>query len=191
MPVVYFSQSQIERRNLVLLVRGAHIETLERPLRQIVASIDPTQPIYEVRPMIERVRETWATQRLLTFLLSTFAVLTLVLASVGLYGVIAYTSLRRVREIGVRLALGAQRSQILTLVLGHGARVTGAGLILGIAGAIGCARLLGSFLFGVTAIDASIYFAVSFLLALAALAACWLPARRASRVDPMVILRAE
>ncbi len=191
MPVVYFSQTQINRRNLVLLIRGSHVESLERSIAQIVSSIDPAQPVYDVRPMIDRVGETWATQRLLTFLLSAFAGLAFVLATIGLYGVIAYSAARRLREIGVRLALGAQRADIRALILGHGLRLLSLGLAVGLAGALTVSRLLRSFLFGVNAVDPAIYFAVTLLLSLAALLACWLPARRAARIDPIITLRAE
>jgi putative ABC transport system permease protein len=191
LPVVFFPQAQVERKSFVLLVRGAQIKLLEKPIREIVSSIDPDQPVYDVRPMIERVQETWGTQRLLTFLLSVFAGLALLLATIGLYGVIAYTALRRVREIGVRLALGAQRADIRALILGQGLRLLSSGLFIGIFGAFACSRLLRSFLFNVSAVDPAIYVAVSAMLAFAALLACWMPARRASRIDPIITLRAE
>ncbi len=191
LPAVFFPQAQVQRTNLALLVRGAQINNLERSLRQIVSAVDPNQPLYDVRPMIDRVGETWATQKLLSFLLAAFAGLALLLATIGLYGVIAYTAVRRSREIGVRLALGAQRAHIRALILGHGVRLLSIALVLGLAGAIFASRLLGSIVFGVGAIDPAIYAAVCSLLALVALAACWLPARRAARVDPMVTLRAE
>jgi ABC-type antimicrobial peptide transport system permease subunit len=115
----------------------------------------------------------------------------LLLATIGLYGVIAYTAVRRIREIGVRLALGAQRADIRALILGHGFRLLVLGLAIGVLAAFGSSRLLRSVLFDVGGIDPVIYIGVSGLLALAALLACWLPARRASRVDPMITLRAE
>jgi ABC-type antimicrobial peptide transport system permease subunit len=137
------------------------------------------------------VEETWTAHRLLTFLLGIFSLLALALATIGLYGVIAYTALRRLREIGVRFALGAQRADIRALILWHGLRLLGAGLLVGAAGALACSRLLRNFLFGVNALDPSIYLTVGVLLALAALFASWLPARRASRLDPAITLRAE
>jgi putative ABC transport system permease protein len=190
MPVVFFPQAQVERKSFVLLVRSS-APALEKPIRDIVSSIDPDQPVYDVRPMIERVQETWATQRLLTFLLSVFAGLALLLATIGLYGVIAYTAVRRVREIGVRLALGAQRADIRALILGHGSRLLATGLAIGVIGAFVCSRLLRSVLFDVSAVDPLVYIMVSALLAIAALLACWLPARRASRINPIIALRAE
>jgi putative ABC transport system permease protein len=192
LPVAYFSLGQVKRDSQVLFVRaGSRAKSLEKNVREIVASVDPSQPVFDVRTMQERVEETWTAHRLLTFLLGIFSLLALALATVGLYGVIAYTALRRLREIGVRIALGAQRADIRALILGHGLRLLGAGLLIGAAGALACSRLLRSFLFGVSPLDPAIYLAVGGLLALAALLAAWLPARRASRVDPVTILHAE
>jgi ABC-type antimicrobial peptide transport system permease subunit len=141
--------------------------------------------------MQERVEETWATPRLLTFLLSIFAGLAAILAVIGIYGVISYNGLRRTREIGVRLALGARRDQIVALILGQGVRLLAIGLLLGFAAAFALSRVMRSVLFGVSATDPMIFFAVSLLLTGAAVVACWIPAHRASRVDPIITLRAE
>jgi putative ABC transport system permease protein len=141
--------------------------------------------------MQARVAETWATPRLITFLLSTFAGLALTLAVIGLYGVMAYNGLRRTREIGVRLALGARRRQISGMLLRQGIRLLAIGLLVGFAGAFALSRLIRSLLFSVSAADPAVYFAVSLLLGGAAMLACWIPARRAARVDPMITLRAE
>jgi putative ABC transport system permease protein len=192
LPVVYFPQRQVERTNYTLLIRtNVPAGSLERTIRETVASIDPAQPVYEVRTMFERVQETWAHSRFMSFLLLIFAGLALTLSMVGLYGVLAFSALRRLREIGVRLALGATRSHIHALILGQGVRLLAVGLVIGLTGAFAFSRVLGSFLFEVKAIDPVIYAVVSILLALAAILACWLPARRASRVDPIVTLRAE
>ena len=192
LPVVYFPQRQVERTNYTLLVRtSVPAGSLEKTIRETVASIDPNQPVFEVRSMLSRVQETWAHSRFMSFLLIIFAGLALTLSMIGLYGVLAFSALRRLREIGVRLALGATRSHIHRLILSQGVRLLAIGLIMGLAGALACSRVLGSFLFEVKAIDPAIYVAVSFLLTLAAILACWIPARRASRVDPMVTLRAE
>ncbi|HEX4666943.1 MAG TPA: ABC transporter permease [Chthoniobacterales bacterium] len=192
LPVAYFSLGQVKRDSQVLFVRaGARAQSLEKTVHEIVAAVDPAQPIFDVRTMQERVEETWAAQRLLSFLLGIFSLLALALATVGLYGVIAYTALRRLREIALRFALGAQRADIRALVLGHGLRLLGAGLAIGAVGVLASSRLLRSFLFGVNPLDLSIYLGVGLLLALAALLASWLPARRAARVEPMMVLRAE
>jgi len=192
LPVVYFPQRQVERTNYTLLVRtSVPAGSLEKTIRETVASVDPNQPVFEVRSMLSRVQETWAHSRFMSFLLIIFAGLALTLSMIGLYGVLAFSALRRLREIGVRLALGATRSHIHGLILSQGVRLLAIGLMMGLAGALACSRVLGSFLFEVKAIDPAIYVAVSFLLTLAAILACWIPARRASRVDPMVTLRAE
>jgi ABC-type antimicrobial peptide transport system permease subunit len=177
---------------LVVLLRTAlSPKSLEKPVRDIVASLDPAQPAFEFKTMQERVEETWATPRLMSFLLVCFAVLALTLAVVGLYGVMAFNGLRRMREIGVRLALGAMPAQIRTMMLRQGMRLLGAGLLLGFAGAFALSRLIRSVLFGVSANDPLIYGAVTLVLAAAAMFACWVPARRASKVNPMITLRAE
>jgi putative ABC transport system permease protein len=189
-PLVYFSQAQVKRTGLVLFVRaGGTIKSLEKPIREIVTSIDPAQPVFEVRTMLDRVRETWATNRLLTFLLLIFAGLALLLATIGLYGVLAYTATKRNREIGVRLALGAQPSQIRDLILGHGMGLLAIGGGIGIISAIALSRVLQKVLFEVKSIDPNTFVLVAAVLALTTFVACWIPARRASRVDPLVALR--
>jgi putative ABC transport system permease protein len=192
LPVAYFSLGQVKRDSQVLFVRaGSRAQSLDKTVRQMVAAVDPAQPVFDIRTMEERVEETWATHRLLSFLLTIFALLALLLATVGLYGVIAYTALRRLREIGVRFALGAQRADIFGLILRHGLRLLGLGLVIGAAGAFASSRLLQSFLFGINPLDFSIYLGVGGLLALGTLFATWLPARRAARLEPMIVLRAE
>jgi len=189
-PVVYFSMAQVERRNLVLLARtSAPASSLDKTIREIVAGIDPRQPVHEVRSMSARVAETWATQRLLTFLLSVFAGLALLLASVGLYGVLSYNALRRLREIALRLALGARPGQIRTLVFSHGIRLLLIGCVIGLIAAISAASVLRNALFEVAPFEPSIYVLVAAILALATAIACWLPAARACRTDPMIVLR--
>src|SRR5207253_5690421 len=136
---------------------GSGLISLEKPIRDIVSSIDPAQPVFDVRPMLDRVQETWGAQRLLSFLFSVFAGLALTLATIGLYGLLAYTTLKRLPELGLRLALGATRGNICALILGQGARLLGLGLIIGLAGALAVSRLLGSFLFEVSAIDPLLY----------------------------------
>jgi putative ABC transport system permease protein len=192
LPIVYFPQTQVERTNFVLMVRTQNNPAaLEKSIVAAVAATDPAQPVYEVRTMLDRAQNTWAAPRFISFLLLVFAGLALLLSTLGLYGVLSFSALRRLREIGIRLAVGAQRSDIRTLILGQGIRLLGIGLAIGFAGVLLSSRVLGSFLFEVNAIDPLIYGGVALLLALAALLACWLPARRAARVNPIVILRAE
>jgi ABC-type antimicrobial peptide transport system permease subunit len=167
------------------------VKRLQKPIRDIITRIDPTQPVYDIRTMEERVAETWATQRLLTFLLAIFAGLALLLAAVGLYGVLAYSAMRRLREIAVRLALGATRAHVRGLILGQGFRLFGIGIGLGALGVIASVSVIRSFLFGVTLLDPEVYLTVALILAVVTMLAAWLPARRASRVDPITTLRAE
>ena len=141
--------------------------------------------------MQERVEETWATPRLVTYLLTIFAGLASTLAVVGIYGVMAYNGQRRSREIGVRLALGARHRQITGMMLGEGLRLLIIGLVFGFVGAFLLVRLIRGLLFGVTPTDPVVYLAVTLLLSAAAVLACWIPSRRATRVDPMVVLRSE
>ncbi|MFN2508452.1 MAG: ABC transporter permease [Chthoniobacterales bacterium] len=192
LPQAYLPISQQPQTGLVILLRTSlPLSTIERPLRQIVASLDPAQPIFDIRTMQQRVEETWATPRLMTSLLGAFAGLALLLAVVGLYGVMAFNGVRRMREIGVRLALGARRQQIVTMMLHQGMRLLIVGLAFGFIGALATARVLRSLLFDVSASDPAVYALVTLVLGAAAAFACWIPARRASRVDPIITLRAE
>jgi putative ABC transport system permease protein len=192
LPQVLVPLTQSPQNNLVVLLRSSlPPRALEETLRNLITGIDPAQPVFEFRTMEERVEETWATPRLLTFLLTAFAALATILAVIGIYGVISYNGLRRTREIGVRLALGARRQHIISLILRQGIRLLAIGLAVGFAGAFVLSRVMRSVLFGVSATDPVIYIAVSLLLGAAAVVACWIPARRASRTDPMITLRAE
>ncbi|MGI9087006.1 MAG: ABC transporter permease [Chthoniobacterales bacterium] len=192
LPGFFFSQSQVGRTNLVLLVRASgKVQRLENSLREIIGRLDPAQPVFDIRTMEDRVAETWAIPRVLTFLLTIFAGLALLLAAVGLYGVLAYNTLRRLREIAVRIALGARPADIRGLVFGHGFRLFGLGILLGGCAVAASAHLIRSFLFGVTPVDPEIYAAVGLILSLVTLLAAWLPARRACRVNPINTLRAE
>ncbi len=192
LPVIYCSLGQAQRTSLTLFVRSTlGLVTLERPIRDAISSIDPALPLFDVRPMTDRVQETWGTQRLLSFLFSVFAGLALTLATIGLYGLLAYTTLKRVREIGVRLALGARPSQILALILSHGMQLLLVGSAIGLVGAIAVSHFLQRLLFEVGGVDPGIYLEVGAVLISATFLACWIPARRASRVDPIVALRTE
>jgi putative ABC transport system permease protein len=164
---------------------------LAAPVRQQVLAVDSDQPIYNLRTM-EAIRiETLAPQRLNMLLLSIFAAVALVLAAVGIYGVMAYSVTQRTHELGIRMALGAERADVLKLVLGQAARLSGAGLAIGLAGAFLLTRWMSSLLFGVSATDPLTFFCISALLAGVAMAATIIPARRAMRVDPMIALRYE
>src|SRR5881392_3296311 len=192
LPVIYCSLGQAQRTSLTLFIRSIMASTvLEHSIRDAITSIDSSLPVFDARPMTDRIRETWGAQRLLSFLFSIFAGLALVLATIGLYGVLAYTTLKRVPEIGIRLALGARPAQIRTLILSHGMQLLLIGSVIGLVAALALSRALQSVLFEVKGIDARIYLGVGALLFVATFLASWLPARRASRVDPIIALRAE
>ena len=160
-------------------------------VRRAVAEIDPREVIYNVRTMDEVVSSSFAARRLSMLLLSVFAALALVLACVGIYGVISYLVSQRTHEIGVRMALGAERGDVLRLVLGHGARMAVVGVLIGVGAALGLTRLMANQLFGVSAYDPLTFAAVALLLIVVAVAACYIPARRAMSVNPMIALRHE
>jgi predicted permease len=160
-------------------------------VRRAVAEIDPREVVYNVQTMDEVVSNSFAARRLSMILLGVFAALALLLACVGIYGVISYLVGQRTHEIGVRMALGAQPSDVLRLVVGHGARMALVGVAIGIGAALGLTRLMANQLFGVSAHDPLTFTGVAVLLIIVALAACYIPARRAMRVDPMIALRYE
>ena len=192
LPVIYSSLAQAQRNSLTLFVRSTMAPALlERTIRDAVTSIDSSVPIFDTRPMIDRVQESWGSQRLLSFLFSIFAGLALVLATIGLYGLLAYTTLKRVREIGIRLALGARPAQIRALVFSHGLQLLVIGSAIGVVAALALSRALQSMLFEAKGIDPRIYLAVGIVLFIATFLASWIPARRASRVDPIIALRSE
>jgi predicted permease len=161
------------------------------PVRRAVRQMDPREVIYGVQTMDEVLAGSFAARKLSMILLGIFAALALVLSCVGIYGVISYLVGQRTREIGVRMALGAQRRDVMRLVLGEGIKMALVGVATGIAAALGLTRLMADELFGVTAQDPLTFGAVAVVLTLVALLACYLPARRAVRVDPMVALRYE
>ncbi len=160
-------------------------------IRGEIRSLDSSLAVFRPRLMDDVIAESMQDTSLEAFLLGSFAALALVLAAVGIYGVMAYLVTQRTREIGIRMALGAQQKDVLQLVLGHGAKLTLIGVAIGVAGALALTDLLRSLLFGVSVTDPVTFLAVATLLAAVALMACYLPARRGSRVDPMVALRYE
>ena len=160
-------------------------------VRQAVAEVDSREVVYNVQTMQEVVSNSFAARRLSMILLSVFAALALVLACVGIYGVISYLVGRRTHEIGVRMAIGAQSRDVLCLVIAHGLKMALLGVAIGAATALGLTRLMANQLFGVSAHDPLTFAAVAALLLLVAVAACYLPARRATRTDPILALRHE
>ena len=162
-----------------------------RDARAIIRDFDPDMPLFGAEPFDKVLAESLGSRRLTLDLVGLFAGLALVLASVGIYGVMSYVVAARTQEIGIRVALGAERRQILDLIVGQGMALAGAGLVLGATAAVFLARLEGSLLFGVQSYDPVTYVGVSALLGCVALLACYVPARRAMRVDPLVALRDE
>ena len=158
-------------------------------LREAVAVANPQATIGEVTTMEARLLNAIAWPRLYAFFVGTLAGLTLILAAIGVYGLLSYTVAQREREIGIRMALGAGSAQITALVVGQGAVLVGAGTVAGVGVAAAASRLLESLLYGVDAADRLTFLLAPLVLAAAALAACWFPARRAARVDPVKMLR--
>jgi predicted permease len=189
---IYWNYLQRARDRMVLVVRtSGDARVLVSQVLGAIRAVDPDQPAYAVRSMTEVLDQSLAMRWFNTVVVSLFAGSSLLLALVGIYGVIAWMVRQRTREIGVRMALGAQRSAVLGLVLRRGLKLAGAGIVLGLIGAIGVTQLLRSLLFGVGPADPLTFIAVPLLLVVAALLACWLPARRAAQVDPMEALRTE
>jgi predicted permease len=173
------------------------VHTSQEPLsivhaiRSQIQQIDPNQPVAEVKTMNQIVTESLAPQRAPAWLFGGFSAIALFLAAIGIYGVLSYFVVQKSQEIGVRMALGAQRISVLALILRQGARLIGAGVGIGIVGALIAARALTSFLFGIKPTDLPTFLGVSLLLAALALVACAVPALRATRMDPLVVLRNE
>jgi putative ABC transport system permease protein len=189
---VYVSDQQILSPESYIAVRSKiDPMSLHEPVKRALWQVDPEQSVFDVQTMQQRVLNTVWQQRLSGIVLMSFAVLALILASVGIYGVMSYLVGQRTREMGLRMALGAQASDVLRLVLGHGLKLVFAGIVLGLAAALASARVIASLLFGVSATDPTTLAVVATTLTLVAMLACYLPARRASKIDPMAALRIE
>jgi predicted permease len=176
---------------MTLVIRSAAAPQLEKSLRDIAASLNPEAPVSEVKPMPVILAGAASAPRSITSLFTAFAGLALILGVIGIYGVISFFVGQRTREIGIRIAMGAQRRDVLKLVVHEGLSLTLAGIVAGLLSAFALTRFLGTLLYGVSATDPLDFAAVATLFACVALAACYIPARRAMRVDPLVALRYE
>jgi putative ABC transport system permease protein len=191
-PEIYFAQSQMPMAAMTAVVRAAgDPRALQRSVRTVVQSLDRNAPVYSVRTVEEILDRSVATPRFNTLLLGLFAAVALILTTVGLYGVISCSVSENTQQIGIRMALGAQRSDVLRLIIGQGVMLTVAGVLLGLGGAFALTRLMSSLLFGIGSTDPGTFAGVAVLLLSVAAIACYLPARRAMNVDPMVALRDE
>jgi ABC-type antimicrobial peptide transport system permease subunit len=165
--------------------------TILPAVQEAVWSVNKSVPLGNPRSMNEIIARTLLQKKFTMLLLTIFAGTALLLATIGLYGVISYSVAQRTRELGIRIALGAQRSDVVRLILRQGMSLVAAGIVFGIAASIGLTRLMATLLYGVSATDPLTFLALSTALLSVAFVACWLPARRASTVDPIVALHAE
>jgi putative ABC transport system permease protein len=189
---IYLPASQVPFGAMTVVVRGAGRPLDAAPaVTAVIHAADPAVPVFDVRTIDEYMSQAVARPRFNTILLGLFAALALLLTAVGLYGVLSYSVSQRTHEIGIRRALGADDPAVYRLVVGHGMRMAGLGLLLGVAGALAATRLLSSLLFGVEPFDLPTFAAVTLGLAAVSLAASWLPARRAAGIEPTVALREE
>jgi putative ABC transport system permease protein len=178
--------------DMTFVVRtAAEPQTFAATLRSELASIDNDLPLYNVKILNDVVREQFTDPAFYTLLLGSFSVLALVLAAAGIYGVVSYATTQRTHEIGIRMALGARSGDVLRLVIRQGMNLIVLGIAIGIVGAFALTRVLSAFLYQVTVTDPATFVGISLLLAFVALVACYIPARRAARVDPLVALRYE
>jgi len=188
----YLPLRQAPSRSVAIVARtSVPPETLARALETAVQSVEKDLPVTRVLPMAQLMRNAIARQRLSTVILGMFAGVALLLAAVGLYGVVSQSVTERTREIGVRMALGSERSAVLRLFVFHGVATAGVGTLMGLAGAFVLSRWLETLLFGVEPTDPATFAIVAIVLLLVAAAACYIPSRRAARMDPLIALRTD
>jgi putative ABC transport system permease protein len=191
-PAFYVSYGHFSLPALTIVVRAsAPPEAMTAALRAQVYALDNDLPVYNIRPMEQIVSNAAGQPRFQTLLLGLFSAAALLLAAIGIYGVMAYTVTQRTHEIGVRMALGAQSGNVLRLVIGQGMKLAFVGVATGLIASLALTRTMKNLLFGVSATDQATVATLALLLIAVALLACWLPARRATKVDPIVALRVE
>ena len=189
---MYLPVAQAGSDTMDMVVRAKlPVESLARSVREALQSVDSDLPATDFQTLEHLVDQTVSPRRFVTALLAGFSLLGLILASLGIYGVISYSVNQRMNEIGIRIALGAPAVAVLRLILGQGAKLAAIGLIIGLGAAFGLTRVMSSLLFGVKATDPATFAGIAGLLGAVALAACYIPARRATRIDPIVALRCE
>jgi putative ABC transport system permease protein len=188
----YISHAQYPQSGMGIVVRSrADPKALAAAARNELMALDPTQPIFNLKTMEQMIHERTSPQRIMTVMMAMLAGIALVLATVGIYAVMYYVVSQRTYEVGVRLTLGAQRRDILRLITGQGLKLILIGLVLGTAGALALTRIMSPLLYGITATDLQTFIFIPVLLTSVAMLACWIPSRRAAKVDPIVALRSE
>ena len=186
-----YRQFTYASRAVLVRVRDADPARIVPALRRAVRAADPELALYEVRTMEQRLGESWARRQLYTNLLGGFAAVAIILAAMGIYAVVAHSVAQRTREVGIRIALGASHPDVVALLVREGMALPLVGFAAGIGASLLLTRALASMLYGVTATEPIVFAAVTLLLAIVALAACYLPARRAISIDPLIALKGE
>jgi predicted permease len=191
-PTTYVPSTQSPQGEMIVFVRTMrNAATMANELRRAVHDAAPQLPVYDLQTMTQREGTATAQNRFRAMLLTAFALAALLLAAIGIYGVLSFAVTARTREIGIRIALGAERARVQRLVIGEGLALVGVGMVIGLAGAFAGARVLRTFLFDLTPNDPVTYAVIIVVLGVTAVLASWVPGRRASRVDPVIALRAE
>jgi putative ABC transport system permease protein len=186
------SQRPADARVMAVLLRTTgDPESAANAVRRVVKDVDPEQPIADFRTLDESVANSLGARRLTLLLLSFFATVSVLLAAVGFYAAASHGVTQRTREIGIRMALGADRRRVVRLIAGEGVRVTAVGLLIGVFASIAVSRLISAQLYDVKATDPFVLAPVAALLGVVSIAAAWIPARRAVRIDPLVALQPE
>jgi putative ABC transport system permease protein len=191
-PHIYVALGQFAPQNAVVFLRSqGDVQYLGEAVRKEVENLDPNVPVHSISTMNQIIARSLADRRFALELLGIFAAVALLLAAIGIYGVMAYSFSQRTHEVGIRIALGAQRADILRMALSEGLQIIAIGLATGVAGAAIMTRLFRSMLFGVAPSDPITFVSAAAILAAVALAACYIPAQRATQVDPLTALREE